>query len=126
MRLSATLFLVLTMTTLSAGAEDRPADFVDVAEVVPGLVVEARYAGYYNFIGEPIDGYEAEKCLLTRPAAAAIAVMLLVAATVHLPNGFFWTSGGWEYPVLWATVAGFFAIRGGGRLSLDRLIGREI
>ncbi|MBK0400929.1 DoxX family protein [Limibaculum sp. M0105] len=64
--------------------------------------------------------------LLTRPAAAAIAVMLLVAATVHLPNGFFWTSGGWEYPVLWATVAGFFAIRGGGRLSLDRLIGREI
>ncbi|MCL5779140.1 DoxX family protein [Limibaculum sp. FT325] len=64
--------------------------------------------------------------LLTRPVAAAIAVMLLVAATVHVPAGFFWTSGGWEYPVLWAAVAGFFAIRGGGRLSLDRAIGREI
>lgn len=64
--------------------------------------------------------------LLTRPVAAAIAVMLLVAATVHVPAGFFWTSGGWEYPVLWAAVAGFFAVRGGGRLSLDRVIGREI
>ncbi len=63
---------------------------------------------------------------MTRPAAAAIAVMLLVAATVHLPAGFFWTEGGWEYPVLWAAIAGMFAIKGGGRYSLDRLIGREI
>ena len=64
--------------------------------------------------------------LLTRPAATAIAVMLLVASTVHLANGFFWTSGGWEYPMLWAIVAARFAVRGGGRLSLDRLIGREV
>ncbi len=64
--------------------------------------------------------------LLTRPAAAAVGVLLLVALTVHLPNGFFWTGGGWEYPVLWAVVALSFVARGGGRFSLDRLIGREI
>lgn len=64
--------------------------------------------------------------LFTRPVAAAIAVLLLVAATVHLPAGFFWTSGGWEYPVLWALVATHFALRGGGRLALDRLVGRSV
>ena len=64
--------------------------------------------------------------LLTRPVAAAIAVLLLVAATVHIPAGFFWTAGGWEYPALWAIVALYFAAKGGGRFSVDRLIGREI
>ena len=64
--------------------------------------------------------------LLTRPVAAAIAVFLAVAASVHLGAGFFWTEGGWEYPALWAIVAAHFALRGGGRYSLDRAIGREI
>lgn len=64
--------------------------------------------------------------LLTRPAAAAVAVLLAVAATVHLPNGFFASAGGWEFAVLWAMVALFFVARGGGRFSLDRVIGREI
>ncbi len=50
----------------------RP-DFVDVASVVPGLVVEMRYHGAENFIGRPIAGYEAPVCLLSRPAAAALA-----------------------------------------------------
>lgn len=64
--------------------------------------------------------------LFTRVAAGAIAVMLAVAATIHLGNGFFWTAGGWEYPVLWAVVAASFAVRGGGAWSVDRLVGREI
>jgi len=64
--------------------------------------------------------------LFTRPAAAAIAVMLAVATTIHLGSGFFWTGGGWEYPALWAIVALMFALRGGGALSLDRMIGREV
>jgi putative oxidoreductase len=64
--------------------------------------------------------------LLTRPAAAAIAALLLLAMTVHVPNGFFWTDGGWEYPVLWAAVAALFVVKGGGRYSLDRLVGREL
>ena len=60
----------------------------------------------------------------TRFAAAAILALLIVATSVHLPAGFFWTEGGWEYPVLWAVVALFFVVRGGGRLALDRLVGR--
>ena len=64
--------------------------------------------------------------LATRASAALIVGFLLVAASVHLPAGFFWTEGGWEYPVLWAAVAALFVAKGGGRFSVDRLIGREI
>src|SRR5258708_29272779 len=57
----------------NAIAQDRPAAFVDAATVVPGLIVEMRYAGSHNFGGRPIDGYEAPRCLLTKPAANALA-----------------------------------------------------
>jgi D-alanyl-D-alanine dipeptidase len=53
--------------------ENRPDTFIDVATVVPGLIVEARYFGAHNFVGRRIDGYERPLCLLTRPAAAALA-----------------------------------------------------
>lgn len=64
--------------------------------------------------------------LLTRPAALAAMILLLVAAiTVHLPNGFFWTKGGYEYPLLWAILCTAIAVRGGGALSVDRALGKE-
>ncbi len=64
--------------------------------------------------------------LLTRPAAAAAFVLLMVAAfNVHLANGFFWTNGGYEYPLLWGILALAIALRGGHTLSLDKLIGKE-
>jgi D-alanyl-D-alanine dipeptidase len=68
--LAAALF-----ATLSAplAAQERPSTFVDAATIVPGLVVEMRYAGAHNFVGRPIEGYEAARCLLTRPAAEALA-----------------------------------------------------
>ena len=50
-----------------------PQGFVDAATVVDGLVVDMRYFGADNFVGAKIDGYEAPVCLLTRPAAAALA-----------------------------------------------------
>jgi zinc D-Ala-D-Ala dipeptidase len=68
--------LIVTLTTLvtrSAFAQDRPSSFVDAATVVPGLIVEMRYAGAHNFTGRPVDGYHAPHCLLTREAAAALA-----------------------------------------------------
>jgi putative oxidoreductase len=65
--------------------------------------------------------------LATRAAATFVAGLMFAAILqVHLAAGFFWTSGGYEYPLLWGIVALSFAIRGGGRYSLDALIGREI
>lgn len=56
-----------------AGAQGLPSGFVDAAEAVPGLLVDMRYAGTDNFVGTRIDGYEAARCWLTAPAAAALA-----------------------------------------------------
>ena len=65
--------------------------------------------------------------LATRAAAALVFGLMAVAVVqVHLANGYFWTDGGYEYPLLWGILALSFVIRGGGRYSLDRLIGREI
>ena len=59
--------------------------------------------------------------LLTRPIALMIAVeMLVIAFAVDIPNG-----RGYAFTLLWAAVAFTIALRGGGKLSLDRLIGRE-
>ncbi len=64
--------------------------------------------------------------LLTRPAALAVAILMAVAVLkVHLPNGFFWTSGGYEYPLFWGLIALAIAFKGGSDLSLDRALGRE-
>jgi D-alanyl-D-alanine dipeptidase len=54
-------------------AQERPAAFVDVATVVPGLILDMRYAGSHNFVGRPIDAYEAPRCVLTKAAADALA-----------------------------------------------------
>ncbi len=63
---------------------------------------------------------------LTRPSAVAITVVMAVAVfAVHLPKGFFWFAGGYEYPLLWGLVALALALRGGGELSVDRALGRE-
>ena len=63
---------------------------------------------------------------LTRPAAAAVMALMAVAILkVHLANGFFITSGGFEYAAMWGLIALAIALRGGGALSVDRAIGRE-
>jgi len=61
--------LVLCCFAFAAHAQD----FVEIRDVAPTIVVEARYAGSHNFIGRPIEGYHAEKCFLTREAATALA-----------------------------------------------------
>jgi len=51
---------------------ERPDDIVDAAELIPGLVLDIRYASDFNFVGEIIDGYVKPRCLLTRRAAKAL------------------------------------------------------
>ena len=61
------------------------------------------------------------------PVAGLVVGMMAVAIfQVHLGNGFFWTDGGFEYPLMWGLVALSFVIRGGGRLSLDAAVGIEL
>ena len=62
----------MTAGAVCAG-ETMPADFVNAESVVSSLVVDMRYVGSSNFVGRPIDGYEAPVCILTRQAAEALA-----------------------------------------------------
>ncbi|MCC6778327.1 MAG: M15 family metallopeptidase [Hyphomicrobiales bacterium] len=64
------------MTTVHAAAQaPLPSGFVDAVDHVEGLVVDMRYYGTNNFIGDRIDGYERPRCLLTTQAARALAAV---------------------------------------------------
>jgi D-alanyl-D-alanine dipeptidase len=69
----AFLVLAAMLAVAPAAAGERSPAFVDAGEVVPGLVVEMRYAGDHNFVGVRIDGYRRRLCLLTGQAANALA-----------------------------------------------------
>jgi putative oxidoreductase len=65
--------------------------------------------------------------LFTRFFAAALAIEMAVALlVVHLAKGFSASQGGFEYVLLIGVVLFVIAIRGGGRYSVDRAIGKEL
>ena len=49
-----------------------PKGFVDVKDIVPSIVLDIRYYSSHNFVGTPIEGYSAPRCLLTRNAALSL------------------------------------------------------
>ena len=57
---------------LAAAACQTPR-LVPLADLAPDVSQDLRYAGPDNFVGAPIDGYERPVCLLTEPAARALA-----------------------------------------------------
>ena len=67
---------------------------------------------------------------LTRPAAFLLAGFMAVATFyVTFGNGFFARGAqgtGWEYPLVLFILTLSILLRGGGPLSIDRFIGREV
>ena len=51
---------------------DASSQFVPLCEAVPDAILEIRYYGTYNFVGQRIDGYEEPTALLTKQAAAVL------------------------------------------------------
>lgn len=49
------------------------AHLVDIRTLVPDIHEDIKYAGHDNFVGRPVDGYAAPKCLLLLPVAEALA-----------------------------------------------------
>jgi D-alanyl-D-alanine dipeptidase len=72
---NAALALLLLMVRPAYGQAPLPAGFLDATAVVDGLVVDMRYFGSDNFVGEKIDGYERPRCLLSAQAAHALAAV---------------------------------------------------
>ena len=88
----------------------------------PGYLM-ALLAGGAEFFG----GLALALGLLTRPAALVSAVTMLVAIfAVHFSNGLFMSNNGYEYALSLFAVTLALTIQGGGRLSLDSVLLKQL
>lgn len=121
-RLVAGLFLIPHgyQKFFEYGVEAVGANFAKMG-IEPGVLM-ATLAALVELVGGALVAIG----LLTRPAAAACAVLLAVATFgVHFKNGFFAGSGGFEFAMMWMILMIVIFFRGGGAYSVDRAIGRE-
>lgn len=89
--------------------------------LAPGYLM-ALLAGSAEFFG----GLALVLGLLVRPAAAALAVAMLVAIfTVHIDKGLFVTNNGYEFGLALLAVAVSLVVTGAGRASLDAALAAE-
>ena len=70
--LAVTLLLAIPPPA-SYCADTMPDTFVDIETVIPDILLDIRYFGEHNFLGQKVDGYLAPKCILTKQAAQALA-----------------------------------------------------
>jgi len=52
--------------------EQDASQFVNITDVVPDVILEIRYYGTYNFVGQRIDGYLQPTALMTKRAADSL------------------------------------------------------
>ena len=64
------LFLLFSSTFF---CQEIPEGFVEIHEVIPDIILDLRYLTNHNFLGVPVDGYENEKCYITKSAADSLA-----------------------------------------------------
>lgn len=62
----------------------------------------------------------------TPAAAGAVTGTMVVAGSMHAPNGFFAQKGGLEHPATLALAASALALTGPGRISLDHALGHAL
>lgn len=67
MRLTPVLLLFI-----SELIQARPFELENAATAIQGLLTDIRYAGNDNFLGRPVDGYQAPACLLSRDSLQAL------------------------------------------------------
>jgi zinc D-Ala-D-Ala dipeptidase len=83
-RISSLAFIAATLAVAPVMAGDLPAGFVYLRDVAPTIAQDMRYAGYDNFTGRPLPGYQAGECVLRRAAALALARVQADLARQHL------------------------------------------
>ena len=66
------LFMPLCAAEEAEEAFSLPEGFCYVHDVIDDVILDIRYAGEHNFVGEKIDGYEASYAIMTCEAAQAL------------------------------------------------------
>lgn len=69
-KLSLIFFLTFSNLLFS---QEIPSGFVEIREVIPDIIIDLRYLTNHNFLGVPVDGYDSEKCYITKTAADSLA-----------------------------------------------------
>lgn len=106
---------------ISRGAEAMAPAFMKMGYQHPIELI------YLLILVEFVGGLAIAAGLFTRFFAAAVTIEMAVITFVHyLPSGFSWLNRGYEYTLLWGLVTLAIWWRGGGPLSLDRRIGKEL
>lgn len=81
--------------------------------------------GYFVMLLETIGAVMLTAGLFTRFISPMVAVQMAMICLIHYPK-WAWIDRGMEYPFLMGLVALHISLRGGGRFSLDRWIGKEL
>ncbi|MTE27273.1 M15 family metallopeptidase [Winogradskyella ouciana] len=69
------LFVTAMLAMTFNGKQSLPEGFVYVKSVIPDIEVELSYYGTNNFVGDTIDGYKANKLILTKEAAEKLKLV---------------------------------------------------
>src|SRR5215468_5499054 len=70
----AAVATAIALAASGARAEGTlPDGLVYLRDVAPTIAQDIRYASSNNFVGRPLDGYDAAECILRRDVATALA-----------------------------------------------------
>jgi putative oxidoreductase len=103
---------------------------VPIAKFAPNIAAKglpfAEGLAYLTYFAESVAAACLAIGLFTRIAAAAIGIeMLVIVSVFQWQFGYFWTARGYEFALLWLLLCIAIFFKGGGRYSIDRMIGRE-
>jgi putative oxidoreductase len=82
--------------------------------------------GYLTYFAESVAAACLAIGLFTRIAAAIVGIeMIVIVFLFQWQFGYFWTVRGYEFALLWVLLCIAIFFKGGGRYSVDHMIGRE-
>jgi putative oxidoreductase len=101
-----------------------------IAKFAPNIAAKglpfAEALAYLTYFAESVAAACLAIGLFTRIAAAVVGIeMLVIVFVFQWQFGYFWTARGYEFALLWALLCIAIFFKGGGRYSVDRLIGKE-
>ena len=98
------------------------AGWMESIGLAPGFLM-AVLAGSGEFFG----GLFILLGLLTRPAAAVLAITMIVAIfSVHFSNGLFMSNNGYEFALALFAASVSVAISGSGKLAVDNYLAKKL